>query len=101
MNEKQHNTSSGADADREISEAVEHILESRINPALAGHGGFVRLVKVENKDVYLEMGGGCQGCAGARATMRYGVESAIREFVPGVGEVIDATDHAAGDAAYM
>ena len=101
MNEKKQDASSPVKTDEEIRTAVENLLEARINPALSGHGGFVNLVKVEASDVYLEMGGGCQGCAGARATMRYGIESAIREAVPGVGQVIDATDHAAGGAAYM
>lgn len=80
---------------------MEQLLETYINPALASHGGFVRLVKMEDKDVYLELGGGCRGCAGARATMRFGVEQAIREQIPEVGQVIDATDHSQGDNPYM
>lgn len=79
--------------DSELESKVQSLLESQINPALAGHGGFVRLLKVEGSDVYLELGGGCKGCAGARATMRYGIESALRETIPNLGEVIDATDH--------
>jgi Fe-S cluster biogenesis protein NfuA len=101
MNDNQQDASSSVNKDEDIRIAVENLLEARINPALSSHGGFVNLVKVEAGDVYLEMGGGCQGCAGARATMRYGVENAIREVVPGVGQVVDATDHAAGGAAYM
>ena len=80
--------------------AIRELLETQINPALASHGGFVKLLKIEDRDVYVEMGGGCQGCASARATMRYGVEGAIRRVAPQVRNIIDATDHASGTNPY-
>lgn len=80
--------------------AIRELFEQRINPALASHGGFVKLMKIEDRDVYVEMGGGCQGCASARATMRYGVEGAIRQVAPQVRHIIDATDHASGTNPY-
>ncbi len=85
----------------DIEETVAELFEEQINPALASHGGFVRLVKVEDRDVYVEMGGGCQGCAASKATMKYGVENAIRRVAPHVRRVIDATDHAAGTNPYF
>lgn len=84
----------------EIAPMVQRLFDDHINPALAGHGGFARLVKVEDRDVYLEMGGGCQGCAASRLTLRNGIESAIRRAVPQVREVVDVTDHAAGTNPY-
>lgn len=84
----------------EAANAIRELLETQINPALASHGGFVKLLKVEDRDVYVEMGGGCQGCASARATMRYGVEGAIRRVAPQVRNIIDATDHASGANPY-
>lgn len=94
-------TDTAVRSDADVKEAVEKLLETYINPALASHGGFVHLVKMEGRNVYLELGGGCKGCAGARATMRYGVEAALREAVPEIGRVIDATDHGAGRNPYM
>lgn len=84
----------------DIAAIVEQLLETHINPALASHGGFVRLVNVENQNVHIEMGGGCQGCAASKMTMKNGVENAIREVCPQVGEIIDVTDHAAGTNPY-
>ncbi len=46
------------------------------------------------------MGGGCQGCGAADVTLRQGVERMIREAVPEVLEIIDLTDHAAGQNPY-
>lgn len=84
----------------EIAPTVERLLEDHINPALASHGGFARLVRVDERDVFLEMGGGCQGCAASQATLRHGIESAIRQVAPQVRNVVDVTDHAAGDNPY-
>jgi Fe-S cluster biogenesis protein NfuA len=84
----------------EAAATITQLFETQINPALASHGGFVKLVKIEDRDVYVEMGGGCQGCASARATMRFGVEGAIRRVAPQVRNIIDATDHASGENPY-
>jgi len=84
----------------DLEELIGDLFETHINPALASHGGYVRLVRVEGRDVYLEMGGGCQGCSASQATLRYGIESAIRQVAPQVREIIDATDHAAGSNPY-
>lgn len=84
----------------DAEKAIRELFEQQINPALASHGGFVKLVKIEDHDVYVEMGGGCQGCSSARATMRYGVEGAIRKVAPQVRNIVDATDHAAGTNPY-
>jgi Fe/S biogenesis protein NfuA len=68
-----------------------------INPGLAQHGGFAALVGVEDTTVFLTMGGGCQGCAMSAATLRDGITTSIHEAIPEVTEVIDVTDHNAGD----
>ena len=84
----------------DIEPLVQRLFDEYINPALASHGGFARVVKVEDRDVYVEMGGGCQGCSASQATLRHGIETAIRQKAPQVREVIDVTDHAAGTNPY-
>jgi len=84
----------------EIRRRVQNVLETMINPAVAAHGGIVSLLDVTNNTVYLEFGGGCQGCGMINVTLKYGVERAIREEVPEVGEILDTTDHAAGSNPY-
>ncbi len=42
------------------------------------------------------MGGGCQGCGMASATVKQGVEQMLRKELPYIGAIIDTTDHAAG-----
>lgn len=83
--------------DEEIRQKVQDLIENAINPAIAGHGGFVDLVDVKDKVVYLSMGGGCQGCGMADVTLRHGIEALLRDEIPDIAEVVDATDHASGD----
>ncbi len=91
MNEpRDANTPDAADS---FEERVRRLIEDQINPALASHGGFARLVAVEDHDVLLELGGGCRGCPGARMTVHRGIEAFLREQLPELGRVIDVTDH--------
>jgi Fe-S cluster biogenesis protein NfuA len=87
-------------SEEELRERVWQVLQTRINPVLAGHGGFVQLIDVTGNTVYLQMGGGCQGCGMADVTLKQGVEVEIRAAVPEVGEILDTTDHAAGRNPY-
>jgi Fe-S cluster biogenesis protein NfuA len=84
----------------EIRRRVQQVLDTIINPAVASHGGMVTLLDISNNAVYLEFGGGCQGCGMVSVTLKYGVERTIREEVPEVGEILDTTDHAAGRNPY-
>lgn len=81
----------------EVAEQVTQLLDQRINPALASHGGFASLVGVDDDTVYVSMGGGCQGCAMSQATLTEGIRASILDAIPGVTEVVDATDHSAGE----
>ena len=85
----------------ELAEKVQTILESQINPAIASHGGVAQLVGVEGKDIYLKLGGGCQGCGMAQVTLTQGIETSLRDAIPEIGNIIDATDHASGDNPYF
>ncbi len=83
-----------------LAERVQKVIETRINPGVAMHGGHVALVDVRENVVYLQMSGGCQGCGMATVTLRQGIERALREAVPEVTEIVDVTDHAAGRNPY-
>jgi Fe/S biogenesis protein NfuA len=81
-------------------EKVRQLLDGQINPALAMHGGFSALERVEGEVVYVTMGGGCQGCAVSAMTLREGIARSIKEAIPEVTEVIDTTDHEMGENPY-
>jgi Fe/S biogenesis protein NfuA len=83
-----------------VRDKVQDLIDSAINPAVAGHGGYIELIDVKESTVYLRMSGGCQGCGAADVTLKAGIERMIFEEVPEVTEVLDVTDHASGQNPY-
>ena len=79
-----------------VEEKVTALIDGEINPALAAHGGFARLERVEGSTAYVTMGGGCQGCGLASMTLREGITAQILERIPEITAVLDDTDHEAG-----
>ena len=86
--------------DTDEGKAVQTILDNEINPAVASHGGAVRLIDVSDHTAYLEFGGGCHGCGMVDVTLKQGVETAILGGVPSITAVVDVTDHAEGANPY-
>lgn len=81
---------------RGTREKVQYLLTHKINPGVAAHAGFVELIDVKDNNLYIRLGGGCQGCGAADFTLRQGIEAIIRKEVPEILAVFDITDHAAG-----
>jgi len=79
---------------------VQQVLDDMINPGVASHGGFVELLDVQGDNIFIRMGGGCQGCGAADVTLKMGIERLIREHVPQVREILDTTDHGSGMNPY-
>ncbi len=82
--------------DSVLTGRIQAIFDTEVNPAIAAHGGVVSLLDVKNGNVFIKMGGGCQGCGMADVTLRQGIEKAIRSQIPEVEEILDTTDHASG-----
>jgi Fe/S biogenesis protein NfuA len=87
-------------AEPSVRDKVQELLDTSINPAVAGHGGYIELIDVKDSTVYVRMSGGCQGCGAADVTLKAGIERMIFEEVPEVTEVLDVTDHGAGQNPY-
>ncbi len=88
-------------ADASVEQRVRWVIDSEINPKLATHHGRVGLVEFTAEGVaVLEFGGGCHGCGMADVTLKRGVEATLRERIPELRGVADATDHASGRTPY-
>lgn len=83
-----------------IRQRVQEVIDTRINPSVAAHGGRVGLIGVQGNSIFIQLGGGCQGCGQANVTLKQGIEVEIRAAVPEVGDILDTTDHAAGRNPY-
>ena len=83
-----------------LASTVQEAIDSKINPNMGAHGGFVALLDVKDDIAYVALGGGCQGCGMAKVTLKQGVETMIRQAVPQIRQVVDTTDHAGGTNPY-
>lgn len=79
-----------------ISAKLQEVIETEINPGIAAHSGAIALNRVEGNTVYINMMGGCQGCAASDITLKVGIHQAFRDAVPQVGAILDETDHSKG-----
>ena len=77
------------------------MIDEHINPGVATHGGAVSLVDIRDGVVYLQMGGGCQGCGMASVTLTQGIKQVFMKLVPEIVDIQDVTDHAAGTDPYF
>ncbi len=84
-----------------LADRVQQVIDQYVNPGVAQHGGRVTLVEVRDDIVYLQMGGGCQGCGMASVTLSQGIERILKEQVPEIVGIEDVTNHAAGDSPYF
>ncbi len=83
-------------AEDDIREGIQKVIDTEVNPGVAGHGGNITLLSVKGNSVTIQMGGGCQGCSAADLTLKQGIHTSFRKAVPKVGAIFDETDHAAG-----
>jgi len=83
-----------------LSVRVQDVLDRQVNPGVAAHGGYVDLIEVREGTAYIQLGGGCQGCAQVDVTLGQGIRVAILAAVPEVVAVVDTTDHASGTNPY-
>lgn len=80
---------------------LQHLLDERVNPAIAAHGGAISLVSVEAGTAHIRFEGRCIGCAMADVTLRQGVEVMVKTAVPEIIDVVDTTDHTQGTDPYF
>ena len=74
-------------ADAEILEQIRELIETRVRPAVAQDGGDIVYKGYRDGHLYLSMHGACSGCPSSAVTLKRGIESLIRHYVPEVESV--------------
>ena len=74
-------------ADADVVEQIKELIETRVRPAVAGDGGDIIYRGFREGVVYLTMQGACAGCPSSTATLKNGIESLLKHYVPEVSEV--------------
>lgn len=83
--------------DDEVVAMIKELLETRVKPAVAADGGSVLYRGFEEKRgiVRLELQGACSTCSSSAITLKSGIESMLRHYVPEVKEVVQVVgEHA-------
>ena len=80
---------------------LETLFDEQVRPALAAHGGNVEIIDLDNDKLFVRLSGGCQGCSSSKATLKDGIQTLVKQNFPMITEVIDLTDHIAGENPYM
>ncbi|QHI94984.1 NifU family protein [Aristophania vespae] len=73
--------------EEEVISRIKDLLDTRVRPAVAGDGGDIVFRNFKDGIVYLTMHGACAGCPSSKATLRHGVETMLRHYVPEVSGV--------------
>jgi Fe-S cluster biogenesis protein NfuA len=74
-------------ADAEIIDQIKELIETRVRPAVAQDGGDIVYKGYKDGHLYLSMHGACSGCPSSSVTLKRGIESLIRHYVPEVESV--------------
>ncbi|MGV3513090.1 MAG: NifU family protein [Novosphingobium sp.] len=74
-------------ADADIIDQIKDLIETRVRPAVANDGGDIIYKGFREGVVYLQMQGACSGCPSSTATLKNGIESLLKHYVPEVSEV--------------
>ena len=69
-------------------EKIKKVIE-KIRPQLQMDGGDVELIEITDDGIVkVRLQGHCAGCMHAQQTLKFGIERAIKQFVPEVREVV-------------
>jgi Fe-S cluster biogenesis protein NfuA len=75
--------------DAEIIGQIKELIETRVRPAVAQDGGDIVYKGYRDGRLLLSMHGACSGCPSSTVTLKRGIESLIRHYVPEV-ETVEA-----------
>ncbi len=81
--------SGSSEADSEIASQIRELIETRVRPSVAQDGGDIVFRKFDEATgvVQLELHGSCSGCPSSTVTLKQGIESMLKHYVPEVTSV--------------
>jgi Fe-S cluster biogenesis protein NfuA len=73
--------------DADIIDQIKELIDTRVRPAVAQDGGDIIYKGYRDGRLFLSMHGACSGCPSSTITLKRGIESLIRHYVPEVESV--------------
>ena len=76
----------------DVSKEIIGVLEEYIKPAVAGDGGNIQFLSYapDTKEVNVLLQGACNGCPSSTITLKNGIESTLKQLLPGKVEIVNA-----------
>ena len=78
----------------DVEMQIKDIIAEYIQPAVAGDGGNIQLIefKEDTKTAKMLLQGACSGCPSSTITLKNGIESMLKEMMPGKVENVEAVN---------
>ena len=77
------------DTENPIEKEIINLLETKVKPVVASHGGDITFHSFKDGVVSLELKGSCSGCPSSTATLKMGIENMLKHYLPDVKEVVE------------
>lgn len=76
----------------ELENQIKEILAEYVIPAVAGDGGNIELIEFEEntKTARMLLQGACSGCPSSTLTLKQGIETLLKDMLPGQVEYVEA-----------
>lgn len=78
---------SGDQDDDDVVKQIKELIEVKVRPAVAMDGGDIVYQDFKDGIVYLELKGSCSGCPSSTITLKSGIESMLKHYIPEVESV--------------
>ncbi|MCC6600335.1 MAG: NifU family protein [Crocinitomicaceae bacterium] len=72
----------------EYDDAIIHLLDEFVRPAVERDGGAIDFKAYKDKKVYVQLKGSCSGCPSSSATLKGGIERILKAKMPDVVEEV-------------
>ena len=74
-----------------MEKSIVELLETRVKPVVASHGGEISFNSFKDGTVFLELKGSCAGCPSSTATLKMGIENMLKHYHKDIKEVVEVT----------
>lgn len=68
--------------DSDVVKQIKELIDTRVRPAVAEDGGDIIYQGFKDGVVYLELHGSCSGCPSSTVTLKNGIESMLKHYIP-------------------
>ena len=87
FNKESVESKSSGEEDSDVVKQIKELIEVKVRPAVAMDGGDIIYRDFKDGIVSLELKGACSGCPSSTITLKNGIESMLKHYIPEVLEV--------------